>query len=279
MASEYIIYADESTSQGRYYSNFYGGALVRSTDLRAVEVALEKVKADQNLFREVKWNKVTSNYLTKYIVVVDAFFDLIEADKIKTRIMFSRNAYEAANLNPYQRDNSYFLLYYQFIKHAFGLRYSNPEQEPIGLRLYLDRIADTKEKVARFRGYLLGLNKWTGFRDAHLWLKEDGIAEVDSHDHVILQTLDIVLGAMQFRLNDLHKQKPEGAIRRGKRTMAKDELYHHIRGRICRIRPNFNIGITTGRDRNAANLWHHSYRHWCFHPKDGRFDGEKTKRG
>ena len=29
---EYIIYCDESVSTGRYFSNFYGGALVRSVD-------------------------------------------------------------------------------------------------------------------------------------------------------------------------------------------------------------------------------------------------------
>lgn len=73
---------------------------------------------------------------------------------------------------------------------------------------------DNKEKVARFRGYLLGLNRWTGFRNAHITLREDAIAEVDSHNHVVLQCLDIDLGAMQFRLNDKHKAKPEGEMRR-----------------------------------------------------------------
>jgi len=29
---EYIIYCDESVSSGKYFSDFYGGALVRSND-------------------------------------------------------------------------------------------------------------------------------------------------------------------------------------------------------------------------------------------------------
>lgn len=29
----YRIYADESVSNGKYYSNFYGGALVKTTDI------------------------------------------------------------------------------------------------------------------------------------------------------------------------------------------------------------------------------------------------------
>ena len=29
MAKEFIIYADESTNKGEFYSNFYGGALIQ----------------------------------------------------------------------------------------------------------------------------------------------------------------------------------------------------------------------------------------------------------
>lgn len=33
---QYIIYMDESGKDGRYFGNFYGGALVRSTDFERV---------------------------------------------------------------------------------------------------------------------------------------------------------------------------------------------------------------------------------------------------
>ena len=89
---------------------------------------------------------------------------------------------------------------------------------------------------------------------------------MNSHDHDILQCLDIVLGAIQFRLNDKHKQKPAGARRRGKRTIAKERVYRHINLAIRTIRPNFNIGITTGTDGNLSNRWHQPYRHWLFVP-------------
>ena len=41
---QYIIYTDESVQRGRCHSNFYGGALVRSTDLEVVKQALEEEK-------------------------------------------------------------------------------------------------------------------------------------------------------------------------------------------------------------------------------------------
>ncbi len=63
-------------------------------------------------------------------------------------------------------------------------------------------------------------------------LKEN-IADVNSKDHVILQAIDVVLGAIQFRLNDKHTIIPEGKKRRGKRTLAKDRVYKHIQSRTC----------------------------------------------
>lgn len=54
MSREYIIYVDESVSRGKYYSNFYGGLLVRSADLNRVVDALNEEKEQQNIFGELK---------------------------------------------------------------------------------------------------------------------------------------------------------------------------------------------------------------------------------
>lgn len=59
---EYVIYTDESDREGSYFSNFYGGVLVRSTHLADVIQRLEDCKAAENLFGEIKWQKVTGNY-------------------------------------------------------------------------------------------------------------------------------------------------------------------------------------------------------------------------
>ena len=45
----YRIYADESVSNGKYYSNFYGGALVKTTDIPEIEKALNDKKEELNL--------------------------------------------------------------------------------------------------------------------------------------------------------------------------------------------------------------------------------------
>lgn len=82
---------------------------------------------------------------------------------------------------------------------------------------------------------------------------------------------------MAFRLNDKHKEKPPGKRRRGKRTVAKECLYKHIRARVCQLYPHFNIGETTGKGGDWANLWRHPYRHWKFVPAEHERDPTRTK--
>ena len=150
MTSEYILYTDESAADGKYYSDFYGGALVRSRDLETTISILQNRKLHLNLFNEIKWQKVTANYLGKYVEMMDLFFDLVQQDKVKLRIMFTQNCHVPIGLSREQREQRYFVLYYQFIKHAFGLQYAAIEHGPSHLRLNLDQMPGNKERAAQF---------------------------------------------------------------------------------------------------------------------------------
>jgi hypothetical protein len=277
MSLEYVIYTDESEKKGKFYSNFYGGVLVRSPDLQPVIERLERCKAELNLHQEVKWQKVTGNYLEKYKTFIDGFFDEVAAGRVKVRVMFTQNQFIPTGLSHEQRRAEYHLLYYQFVKHAFGLRFAGIGGQQIQVRLNMDQLPDNREQNAQFKAYLLGLNSNSNFRGAGIRFLAENIAEVQSHSHVLLQCLDVVLGAMAFRLNDKHKEKPPGARRRGKRTIAKEALYKHIRARICRLYSNFNIGESTGKGGDWANVWSHPYRHWKFVPAEHEIDATRTK--
>jgi hypothetical protein len=278
MATEFVIYTDESDKEGEYFSNFYGGVLVRSRDLAVAIQRLEACKTAQNLFGEIKWQKVTGNYLDKYIAVMDEFFELVAHDVAKVRIMFTNNQYVPQGLTNEQRQTEYHRLYYQFIKHAFGLQYSSAEHPaPIRIRLNLDQMPTSNEETAQFKSYVEGLNRNRALRQGGVHFHAQQMAEVASHDHVLLQCMDIVLGSMAFRLNNKHKAKPVGQHRRGKRTVAKESLYRHISDRIRRIYPNFNIGESTGTQGDRANRWKHPYRHWKLIPKDHERDFSKAK--
>ncbi|QCG92512.1 hypothetical protein E6C67_00830 [Azospirillum sp. TSA2s] len=182
-------------------------------------------------------------------------------------------------MTPEQVESEYFILYYMFLKHAFGLEHCNDaDEESVGVRIYLDQIPDTDEKANKFENYLAALSNYPQFRRSRVVINSQNIADVCSHDHDILQCLDIVLGSMQFRLNDLHKEIPKGQKRRGKRTRAKEKVYKHINGRLQALRPHFNIGASTGDDGDPANRWRHPYRHWLFVPKEHDIDTSRSKR-
>lgn len=281
MARELVIYCDESDISGRHFANFYGGALVESRHLEEVIARLEGSKQALNFLGEVKWQKITENYAQKYIDFVSEIFALMGEGKLKLRIMFTQNYFSAHRLTREQRENGFFLLYYQFVKHAFGLRFAGIAGQTTGVRIYFDKLPDTAEKCAAFKGYVSGLSKNHGFRQAGVTIRQDQIAEVDSKEHVVLQALDIVLGAMQFRLNDKHREKPEGARTRGKRTLAKERVYKHINACIRQLYggKQFNIGVSTGRpDPRGTHEWADPHRHWLFIPRDAVVKPEFAKK-
>jgi len=127
-----------------------------------------------------------------------------------------------------------------------------------------------------FKNYVSGLSRSRSWCAAGITIAEDQIAEVDSQQQVILQCLDVILGSMQFRLNEKHREILPGARLRGKRTLAKERVYKHISASIRQIHPNFNIGISTGGD--ARMRWTHSYRHWLFKPTNLEIRPEYAKR-
>ncbi len=277
MSREFIIYTDESDRDGKYFANFYGGALIRSADVDAVRAELGAAAAAVGLTAEIKWQKVSAGYLDRYKSMMDTFFQLVAEDRIKVRIMFTQRRFVPVGLSQYHREHAYHLLYYQFIKHAFGLQFSNPRKRPVRLRIYLDKLPDKQEKNVIFTAFLAGLENARELRRAQILVPQDQIAEVDSHDHVVLQCLDVVLGAMQFRLNDKHQEGYGKGEKRGSRTAAKEELYRHICTRLRRIHPNFNVGITTSTSGDNRNRWKHSYRHWLFRPREWQYDITKVK--
>jgi len=279
MAREYIMYCDESDDKGRFYSNFYGGALLLANDRQMIESALTEAKGALAKNSEFKWTSIGSHNEAQYITFVEALFQLIADDRLKLRIMFTQNINQTKGLIEYSVDSEFFILYYHFVKLAFGLRYCNLDRtEDVHVSVYLDDVPDTNEKFDNFKDYLSSLSTFPVFYRNRILIRKEDIVDVDSKKHVILQAVDVVLGAMQFRLNDKHKAMPEGKARRGKRTRAKERVYKRINQLIQKHRPHFNVGMSTGHDTGPEDRWIHPYRHWCFVPTDSVRDLERGKK-
>src|SRR2546423_15119414 len=115
---EYLIFCDESDAWGAYFSNFYGGVIVGSSQYHRVTKRHNAAKHRLNLFGELKWSKVSGQYLSKYQQFIKLFFEDVRKGHVKVRIMFRQNAHLPRGLSDDQVDSTFFILYYQFIKHA-----------------------------------------------------------------------------------------------------------------------------------------------------------------
>lgn len=272
-----IVYCDESDDSGKFYSHFYGGAAVDERKIDRITASLKKAHTDLSIQGEAKWTKIGAGHVERYSALMDTFFAHVAEREIKVRIMFMQNIYKPQDLEEYHIENQYFLLYYQFIKHAFGFQYCNPATNAdTHIVLLLDELPDNQERCRVMKNYLAGLTNFPVFSLNRIVVPRTEIAEVKSNDHIIAQCLDVVLGSMQFRLNDKHKEKPQGARIRGKRTIAKEKVYKHINRKIREIYPNFNVGMSTGRPA-AEDLWRHPYRHCNFRPAQSTVDASRAK--
>lgn len=265
--AEYWIFCDESVQEGASFSNFFGGVIVPAARHSEIENRLRIAKAENGFLKELKWQRVTEQWQAGYERVITSFFDILRAGEARVRVMFRANETGRQNLSRALRDESYFKLYYQFIKHAFGFAHAPVRENGTRLRLFFDQFPHTKERVLQFKGFLSGLPQARELRHVGLHLSADHIAELDSKEHVLLQCVDLVLGAMAFRLNDLHRAKIDGCRTRGKRTIAKDRLYRHILKEIRTLKPALNPKISTAIEPFPEGRWSMPYRHWLFVPK------------
>jgi len=266
----YYIFCDESVKKGSHYSDFYGGVLVNSKDFDRITKELERTKAEIGFTDEIKWTKTDMLRQPQYEQIMDVFFKYIASGHLKVRIMFTHNRFIATNLTEYQYQHQFQLLYYQFIKYAFGLMYTGEtlQKDEINLELFFDELPDKEEKNTLFKTHLWGLQFLPSFSQSNVSFTKRDIQEIDSKNYILLQSLGVVLGAMAFRLNQQHRFIPEGKMERGKRTIAKERLYNHIIKHIKAINPDFNIGLSTGKKNGMTSLWIDEYRHWRFTPRN-----------
>lgn len=270
------IWLDESDKKGQYYSNFYGGLLINSKHYDNIIKDLEELCHSVGIKEEIKWQKVNTYTFEKYKKIVDFTFDILSKNYAKIRIFFRNNQFKPMGLSNQHIENEFTILYYEFIKHGFGLTYCDYPVEERFVRLYIDDIPARGSQILEFKNFILGLNKLEDFKQNHIQIRENDIIEVDSKKHLPLQLLDLILGAMCFRLNNKHKIKQVDNGKRGKRTILKEKLYKYILSKIYEFKPNFNIGESTGINC-LKDKWNHPYRHWSFKPYNSIRDYTESK--
>lgn len=260
--TNYIIVCDESEKEAKNFSYFYGGAIVEESKYDVVGDAINKQKKELGL-HEVKRTKITEKNCDDYIKVMKTFFDFVSNGDVKIRVMFAPNN-ELQRLKKYE-NHSYTKFYYTFIINAFGIFFA---EKNLNLRLILDDLPDTKGQCDIFKKCLINkikhnkqdmVAKRPNVND--VVLSSHRISEVDSKDHPILQCVDVIVGLVEFALNQTEEE-----IQKSKRAQARQKVLGYVLSRICQIHPDFNIsqGIPKLFNKTA---WDKKYMHIVYKSK------------
>lgn len=271
--NELEIYADEAwTHQNdpRRYHTFFGGILGTSAELDRFDQALQKVIASHGLEGEIKWSKLSSANFDGYSSLISGpFAEFVAADRIKYRQMFLDRSYVGVDRgkNVIAPDAaSQFKLYYQFIKHGFGLRYLPAHLLPARVRVRLDDYSnqDLKRETTTFVEML----DRTYFR---LPIQME-LLFMNSKKSRRLQVCDLLIGAAGSYGNKMQLLRADG--RRGMSDKQKLRLefskivYNELRAIDAATRGSkaFNWFETTGLAGDLSNLFSHPMRMWKFKP-------------
>lgn len=274
--AKYQLFADEAWTHnseplGRYHY-FFGGIFGLENDLDRLDVALRKIIQKYGVKTEIKWSKVSPNYMDCYKEMIDCVVGFILNHNVKYRQMFKDRSYHYENIDNLSELDIQFKLYYQFLKHAFGFQYlpilPNAEKHEILLRLDGHSSQKHKDELNKFIVYLPRL---LGRSDVEI-----KVTYIDSSKFLRLQVCDLLMGAAGYKGNKIDKRRPNGQKGMTKNQKLKLELANYIYNKLRYI-DNIDRGSkafswfeTTGIDGDKKNYFIHKMRIWKFIPKSYR---------
>jgi hypothetical protein len=230
------IYIDE-TSQTKHRYLVLGGIIIPRTKSDHFETIIREARLPELPLGEMAWTKVSRTKLPAYKRVVDAFFKrhyehldfhslVVDTTKINDRKFNEGSRQIGFNKEIYQLCIKFGRLYPTRLFHVYP-DYRDTDQSPSDTRLILNR--------GMRRG---GDQRDWPFRRLHFR---------DSATTLPLQVVDVLLGAVAFRLNG-HYEKEDA-------SPAKKELCDHI---LCRAGTS-DVTRDTARS-GKFTIWHRQLR-------------------
>ena len=186
MNKTFTIYCDESCHLENDHKPFMflGSICSAYNNVRLHTGQINELKKKYNFYAEIKWTKVSQSQFHFYSELIDYFF--------ATDLKFRAIGVEKEKINNavfgQTYDDFYYKMYYQLLSHKIDIRCS--------YNVYLD-IKDTLSacKVRRLRE-ILNI-KYGVFRN---------IQNIRSHESVLMQFTDFLMGAISYYKNNTKKQ-------------------------------------------------------------------------
>jgi len=186
MSKTFNIYCDESCHIENDHKKFMflGSVSSAYNQVKLHTENINDLKKKHNFYAEIKWSKVSKSKLRFYLDLVDYFF--------ATDLQFRTVGVEKSKINNdafnQDYDDFYYKMYYYLLNHNLSSLYN--------YNVYLD-IKDTLSayKVNKLKDILN--TKFGVFRN---------IQNIRSHESIILQIADFLMGAISYLHNDEHQQ-------------------------------------------------------------------------
>lgn len=186
MSKTFNIYCDESCHIENDHKKFMflGSVSSAYNQVKLHTENINDLKKKHNFYAEIKWSKVSKSKLRFYLDLVDYFF--------ATDLQFRTVGVEKSKINNdafnQDYDDFYYKMYYYLLNHNLSSLYK--------YNVYLD-IKDTLSayKVNKLKDILN--TKFGVFRN---------VQNIRSHESIIMQMADFLMGAISYLHNDEHQQ-------------------------------------------------------------------------
>jgi hypothetical protein len=276
----YELCADEAWTHGsvprlRYWC-FFGGIFGAEADLWRLEVALQKIIHEKRHRIEIKWSNVSPVTVPIYELLIDEFFEHLRTREIRYRQIFLDRKYvyvpEKSGNRLSDLDVQY-RVYYQFLKHHFGLQYLPRAEGTFDTVFFrLDRHS-SQQHTEELKAFAEKLPSFLGRTDLDFQ-----VSFVDSKKHLRLQICDVLMGAAGSYGNKMHLQRQPG--QRGKTEKQKcreaiaKRIYEQLKSIDAAQRGTkaFNWFESTGMDSSPESKLNHKIRIWKFVPSRYQID-------
>lgn len=194
-----IVYADESGTSEKEKCYTIGALLVPESEHAKIEYDIKGLVAQHGIVGEVKWTKVsTSHGLINFSI--DILKRILQSNCCFNAIVVKKDVYVKWQGN---KEEAFYTTYTQLLKHCASIH-----RKPT--RVLIDNRSDTYDKQDEVAG-IIANRMLAKLSSAGKILN---VSKVDSRDHVLLQTADLLTGA----LNTAHHKflNPDWSFHRGK---------------------------------------------------------------
>lgn len=269
--AKFVIYADEAWTHNspplNRYHNFFGGIFGEEKYLDRLDADLQKIRRKHTCpHMEIKWSNLDSQNAAMYREMVACLAAHIVSGRIRYRQMFKDRSYHYVGHVGGSELDIQFKQYYQFIKHAFGLKYL--AAPPIGTRHQVVLRLDTHSSQRHKDELSKLVHDLPNIIDRHdISLT---VTYINSANNLCLQICDVLMGAAGYHGNQMNKRKVNGRKNVTKKQKLKGDMCQFIYDTLRNIH-NHDRGTkaflwfeSTGLDGDVANRFKHKLRIWKF---------------